>query len=363
MQLALSAEDAEFRDEMREFFTTKVPQEIRDAVRDHRELTKDQIVESQQILNAAGLAVPNWPVEWGGQDWTPLRAPHLARGDAARLRPDAAGVQRLDDRPGHRAVRDPGDEGEVPPEDREPRHLVVAGLLRARRRLRPRLPAHHRGPRRRRVRRQRPEDLDHAGSVRRLDLHPGPHRPRGEEAGRHLDAAHRHDLRGRRRPADRADRRRPRGQRGLVRRRAGPGRQPGRRGEPRVGLRQVPARQRAGRRRAGRRDQARARPGQGVRRLDLGRRRHPARRPAGLDPDRRARERAARPRADRAARGRQLRRRQAAPGVVGAQAQGHRAAAGGDRAGRRPRRPRVGGERRPRHRPALVGRRTPCRST
>ena len=33
MQLALSAEDAEFRDEMREFFTTKIPQEIRDAVR------------------------------------------------------------------------------------------------------------------------------------------------------------------------------------------------------------------------------------------------------------------------------------------------------------------------------------------
>jgi alkylation response protein AidB-like acyl-CoA dehydrogenase len=73
MQLALSAEDAEFRDEMREFFTTKIPQEIRDAVRDQRELSKEQLVESQQILNAAGLAVPNWPVEWGGQDWSPLR--------------------------------------------------------------------------------------------------------------------------------------------------------------------------------------------------------------------------------------------------------------------------------------------------
>jgi alkylation response protein AidB-like acyl-CoA dehydrogenase len=73
MQLALSAEDAEFRDEMRTFFTTKVPQEIRDAVRDRRELTKDQIVASMRILNEAGLAVPNWPTEWGGQDWSPLR--------------------------------------------------------------------------------------------------------------------------------------------------------------------------------------------------------------------------------------------------------------------------------------------------
>ena len=73
MQLALSAEDAEFRDEMREFFTTKIPQEIRDAVRDRRELTKEHIVESMQIMNAAGIAVPNWPVEWGGRDWSSLR--------------------------------------------------------------------------------------------------------------------------------------------------------------------------------------------------------------------------------------------------------------------------------------------------
>jgi alkylation response protein AidB-like acyl-CoA dehydrogenase len=58
---------------MREFFTTKVPQEIRDAVREGRELSKDDFVTSMRILNEHGLAVPNWPVEWGGRDWTPLR--------------------------------------------------------------------------------------------------------------------------------------------------------------------------------------------------------------------------------------------------------------------------------------------------
>jgi alkylation response protein AidB-like acyl-CoA dehydrogenase len=73
MRLQLSPEDAEFREEMRTFFTTKVPQEIRDAVAARRELTKEQIVESQRILNAAGLAVPGWPVEWGGRDWSPLK--------------------------------------------------------------------------------------------------------------------------------------------------------------------------------------------------------------------------------------------------------------------------------------------------
>jgi alkylation response protein AidB-like acyl-CoA dehydrogenase len=73
MRLELSPQDAAFREEMRTFFTTAVPQEIRDTVAARGELTKDQIVESQRILNAAGLAVPGWPVEWGGRDWTPLQ--------------------------------------------------------------------------------------------------------------------------------------------------------------------------------------------------------------------------------------------------------------------------------------------------
>ncbi|MET0447552.1 MAG: acyl-CoA dehydrogenase family protein, partial [Aeromicrobium sp.] len=73
MKLQLSEEDAAFREEMRTFFTTKIPQHIRDTVIARRELTKEQIVESMQAMNAAGIAVPNWPVEWGGKDWTPLQ--------------------------------------------------------------------------------------------------------------------------------------------------------------------------------------------------------------------------------------------------------------------------------------------------
>jgi len=73
MQLELSAEDQAFREEMREFFTTTFPQEIREAVIAGRELTKDQIVESQQTLNAAGLAVPHWPEEYGGRGWSDLQ--------------------------------------------------------------------------------------------------------------------------------------------------------------------------------------------------------------------------------------------------------------------------------------------------
>jgi alkylation response protein AidB-like acyl-CoA dehydrogenase len=73
MQLELSAEDAGFREKMRIFFTPQVPQDIRDAVDERRELSKDQIVLSQRVLNAAGLAVPHWPQEWGGRGWSALR--------------------------------------------------------------------------------------------------------------------------------------------------------------------------------------------------------------------------------------------------------------------------------------------------
>jgi alkylation response protein AidB-like acyl-CoA dehydrogenase len=73
MRLQLSPELEAFREEMRTFFTTQVPQEIRDHVAAHRELSKDDYVLAQRALNAAGLAVPHWPVEWGGKDWTPLQ--------------------------------------------------------------------------------------------------------------------------------------------------------------------------------------------------------------------------------------------------------------------------------------------------
>jgi alkylation response protein AidB-like acyl-CoA dehydrogenase len=73
MRLRLTDEETAFRDEMRTFFTTQVPQEIRDTVAAGRHVGKDAYVQTMRILNAAGLAVPNWPVEWGGRDWTPLQ--------------------------------------------------------------------------------------------------------------------------------------------------------------------------------------------------------------------------------------------------------------------------------------------------
>jgi alkylation response protein AidB-like acyl-CoA dehydrogenase len=73
MDLALSKEERAFAERMRSFFRTEIPAEIRDRIARGEHATKSDIVESQQILNANGLAVPHWPAEWGGQDWSPIQ--------------------------------------------------------------------------------------------------------------------------------------------------------------------------------------------------------------------------------------------------------------------------------------------------
>jgi alkylation response protein AidB-like acyl-CoA dehydrogenase len=73
MQLALTDDEAKFRDELREFYTTKIPEDVRERVRLGESEGRDDITTSHKILNANGLAVPGWPVEWGGKDWTPTQ--------------------------------------------------------------------------------------------------------------------------------------------------------------------------------------------------------------------------------------------------------------------------------------------------
>lgn len=73
MQLALTPQEAAFRDELRTFYRTKIPVEIRERTRTAAETVRDDIVTTQKILHDHGLAVPNWPAEWGGKNWTPTQ--------------------------------------------------------------------------------------------------------------------------------------------------------------------------------------------------------------------------------------------------------------------------------------------------
>lgn len=73
MDNLLSKEELEFAQHMREFYRTEIPEDIRRRNAIGEELSKEDMVTSMQILNKHGYAVPNWPVEWGGQDWTPVQ--------------------------------------------------------------------------------------------------------------------------------------------------------------------------------------------------------------------------------------------------------------------------------------------------
>ena len=268
------------------------------------------------------------------------------------MRPGAADLQLEDGRSGDRGVRFPGHQRAVPAADGGAGHLVVPGLLRTGGRLRPGVSAHDGHPRRRHLRRQRPEDVDDAGPVRRLDLLPRAHRPeRTEEAGRYLVPADGHEHPGHHAAPDQTRRRQLRGERGVLRRRPGARRPARRRGEPGLELRQVPARQRAHRHHPGGPHQGqtgrRQGPRQGVR---------TARRSAFRRPARRSGERRARTRADPDAGGVRLHGRQAQSRIVGAQAPRQPAPAAGHRAPRRGRRSRRAPlRRRRRSRVARVG--------
>ncbi len=73
MNLNFTPEEIAFRNEVRSFLAAAIPGDIRQRQLAGHELTKEDIVTVQRILNARGWAVPHWPVEWGGQDWTPVQ--------------------------------------------------------------------------------------------------------------------------------------------------------------------------------------------------------------------------------------------------------------------------------------------------
>src|SRR4051812_45375869 len=67
MELALSKEDRASADRMRALLPPEIPAELRERLARGEHATRDDAVNTQRTLNEHGLAVPPWPVEWGGQ--------------------------------------------------------------------------------------------------------------------------------------------------------------------------------------------------------------------------------------------------------------------------------------------------------
>ncbi len=73
MNIDLTREERQFRDVIRQFFSEKYPQDIRQKRDAGITLSKDDMVRWQRILNQAGYFAVNWPVEYGGTGWSPVQ--------------------------------------------------------------------------------------------------------------------------------------------------------------------------------------------------------------------------------------------------------------------------------------------------
>ncbi len=70
MDLAFSASELAFRDEVRTFLKGNLPADLQTKVLNYEELSKPDLVRWHKIMAKQGWAAPSWPVDWGGKDWT-----------------------------------------------------------------------------------------------------------------------------------------------------------------------------------------------------------------------------------------------------------------------------------------------------
>ena len=91
MNLDFSPEELAFRDEVRAFLAENYPDTLRQKQARGEEFTKEDYMSWHRILAAKGWAVPSWPAEWGGTNWTPTQkyiwSEEQARADVNPLLP------------------------------------------------------------------------------------------------------------------------------------------------------------------------------------------------------------------------------------------------------------------------------------
>ena len=173
-----------FRTEFRAWLDANLPDELRG--RRARRIARDRAATALERLRAwnrtladARYAAIAWPEEWGGRGAGVMEqvvyAEEMHRAARAGHAQPARPVEhRARD---HRARHRRAEAHAAPPHAPRRRHLVP-GLLRAERRLRPRVAAHVGGARRRLLDRQRPEDVEHARPHRELVRAARAHRSR-----------------------------------------------------------------------------------------------------------------------------------------------------------------------------------------
>jgi alkylation response protein AidB-like acyl-CoA dehydrogenase len=73
MHLELNDAELSFRDQVREFMRTNLPQNIRNKVLNGEDINRDDFVAWQRVLAAQGWGGVGWPKQFGGTGWTPMQ--------------------------------------------------------------------------------------------------------------------------------------------------------------------------------------------------------------------------------------------------------------------------------------------------
>jgi len=91
MNVDFSKDELAFQEEVRAFFDDKFPDDLKKKTESGIELTRDDFIRWQKIMNQQGWAAINWPVEFGGTGWTPVQkyiyANEMARANAPDMVP------------------------------------------------------------------------------------------------------------------------------------------------------------------------------------------------------------------------------------------------------------------------------------
>lgn len=70
MDFQYDADDLAFREEVRAFLQTSLPDDLREKTVNSQALSRDDIMRWHRILHGKGWVAPNWPAEYGGPGWS-----------------------------------------------------------------------------------------------------------------------------------------------------------------------------------------------------------------------------------------------------------------------------------------------------
>ena len=160
MDLRFTPEELAFREEVRAFIRDNLPADTRDRMKLGHPPRKGRHRPLAAHSECQGLGGLSWPKEWGGPGWTAIQKMIFLEENLMAPAPELSVLQHHHARSRADPVRHRRAEEALPAARGQPGRLVVPGLLRAWRRVRPRVVEDRGEAGRRSLRGERAEDLD-----------------------------------------------------------------------------------------------------------------------------------------------------------------------------------------------------------